>query len=93
MGKQTFIVKTWSGADTYSEALEKDKPYDFYRLDCKMAATALEDLKKWKKKTEPIKWSSVHKDLWGDGAKYEIIATPDGCTETEVVYSGYTADL
>ena len=101
--KQTFIIKHWYGAETYSEAIRKQgltdgngnkvSGRDFDRVGVKRKETALRYLASWRMQARQRGCESLYATLCRDDARYEIIATPDGYTETEVVASGWMKDL
>lgn len=88
MKKQTYII-----------VLNKDKigdpshVYDFFRVGCKRKETALRYLKNWKKQAIERGWKFLYPCFFCEGAKYEIIETPNGYDCETVVYSGYMSDL
>lgn len=100
--KQTFIVKTWYGAETYIQAAKKEvnngySPencgHDFSRLTVKKKETALEYLKGWKKQAIEKGWQFLYRTYCREDARYEIVSTPDGYNEEEIVASGWMRDL
>lgn len=100
MARQTFIIEHWYGAKTYREAsctatFEKKDVIgsDFNRVACKRKQTALRYLANWRRqaKEEDLQW--LYPTLCRDDAHYQIVATPDGYHETEVVASGMMKDL
>lgn len=97
MAKQTFIVEHWYGAPTYREAVRnsngKTVDYDFNRVGCRRASTALKYLAGWRKQAieNNLKW--LFRTLTREDAHYAIVATPDGCTPTQVVAEGMMKDL
>ncbi len=103
MAQQTFIIKHWYGAETYSEAIRKQSltdgngnkvsEHNFDRVGVKRKETALKYLAGWRQQAKVSPWAFLHGTLVRDDARYEIIATPDGYHETEVVASGWMKDL
>jgi hypothetical protein len=103
MAEQTFIIKHWYGAETYSEAIKKQSltdgsgnkvsEHDFNRVGVKRKETALKYLAGWRQQAIQKGWIRTFATLCRDDARYEIIATPDGYHETEVVASGWMKDL
>ena len=103
MARQTFIIKHWYGAETYSEAIRKQdlhdvdgnpvSEHDFNRVGVKRKETALRYLAGWRKQAFRNGWTRTFATLCRDDARYEIIATPDGYHEEGVVASGWMKDL
>lgn len=100
MAKQTYIVQHWYGAETYTEASCKSTPdnedvcgHDFNRVSCKRVSTALRYLAGWRRQAIERNLQWLYRTLCRDDAHYEIVATPDGYHETEVVASGMMKDL
>lgn len=97
MAKQTFIVEHWYGAPTYREAVRNSNgetvDYDFNRVGCRRASTALKYLAGWRKQAieNNLKW--LFRTLTREDAHYAIVATPDGYTPTQVVAEGMMKDL
>ena len=103
MARQTYIIQHWYGAETYREALclegKRDEngnriaERDFNRVSVKLVKTALRYLAGWRKQAKEHRWTTLFATLTRDDARYQIIATPDGYNETEVVAEGWMKDL
>lgn len=100
--QQTFIIKHWYGAPTYRDAIRSDKydkdgrkvcDHDFDRVGVKRVDTALKYLKSWRRQAKEKGYVTLFATLLRNDARYEIVATPDGYHETEVVASGMMKDL
>lgn len=95
--QQTYIILQWFGAPTYREASRNDDNKtivaNFDRVTCKRATTARGYLAKWRKEAleQGLQW--LFKTYCRDDAHYQIVATPDGYHETEVVLAGVMKDL
>ena len=92
MAQQTFIIKVFKDAETYSDALKTGKDYDFYRVACKKIETCRKYLKNWRKQAIEKGWQSLYRILTSDDGRYEIEATPNGYSG-EVVERGFIRDL
>ena len=87
--KQTFIIKL----NKKNKTVNGQNVYDFFRVSCKKKETALKYLKGWKQQAIEKGFESLYKCFFCEGAYYEIIETPDGYHETDVVLSGFMKDL
>ena len=91
MAQQTFIIKFFSGAETYREAIRNNKPHDFYRVGCKKIQTCHKYIKNWHEQAKS--WAYLYKGtLLHDYGRYEIEETPDGYSG-DVVERGFIRDL
>lgn len=79
--KQTYIIYINRG----------DKDSDFFRVGCKRVKTALNYLRNWY--NEGKKWGNLYNCFYRDGARFEVVATPNGYDGSEVVASGLIVDL
>ena len=102
MAKQTFIIQHWYGAPSYIEAARRNvnegyhpEEYgtDFNRVGCKRVETALGYLRGWRDQANERGLQLLYRTLTRPDAHYEIIATPDGYHEGDVVASGMMKDL
>lgn len=100
--KQTFVISTWYGADSYIQAakLEANNGYnpekyghDFSRVGVKKQETALSYLAGWKQQAIEKGLQFLYRTYCREDAQYEITSTPDGYNKKEVVASGFMKDL
>lgn len=92
MAQQTFIIKVFTDAETYSDALKTGKDYDFYRVGCKRIETCRKYIKNWRKQAIDRGFQRLYKSLTADNGRYEIEATPNGYSG-DVVERGFIADI
>lgn len=85
---QTFIIQV-----NKEKRSELNGLYDLWRVSCKKKETALRYLKNWKKEADEKGMHYLYRCFFCEGATYEIVATPDGYNETEVVLSGLMSNL
>lgn len=94
--KQTFIILHWCGGfATYSDAIKNGAKHDFDRVGCKRLSTAIKYLTNWIKEARDGGWGFLYPTFVDaeENARFAIVATPDGYTETEIVAEGWIKDL
>jgi hypothetical protein len=90
--QQTFIIYTFSGAETYTDALCNGNPHNFYRVGCKKIDTCRKYIKSWHEQASGSGWEYLYKSLLADDGRYEIEQTPNGY-DGKVVERGFIRDL
>lgn len=92
--KQTYILRVWSGAPSYTEAARQHNDpmnYMFFRMTCKSHVTVL---KKLKSAVMDEKRRGLYTEYFhADDARYEIISTPNGYDEERVVSTGLIEEI